>query len=561
MRILLLCSAFNGLSQRVHRELELLGCEVSVQLATAAADMQEVVAEYQPDLIVCPYLVHRIPDEVWQKTTCLVVHPGIEGDRGPSSLDWAIVNNASEWGVTLLQADKEMDAGDIWATANFPMRATGKAGHYRREVTATAVALIKRALREIDQSDFKPRPLQPERAPGSLMPCMSQSVRSIDWENDSTDTVINKLRAADSIPGVCEEIGDQTVYLFGVRPESQLTGKAGEFIAHSNGAVCRATRDGAVWIPRAKLKDGIKLPAARVLLPLLKNPPRELEQIAEAVEDIRCERIGDVAYLYFNFAGGAMSTEQCQRLLRHYRELQDSDARVIALMGGEDFWGNGIQLNVIEAAEDPAQESWENINAIDDLVEAIINTPKQITVAALRNNAGAGGAIMPLACDHIVLREGVVLNPHYQAMGLYGSEYWTYLLPRRVGQKQAEALTKNCMPILATEALQMGFGDEIFDENWEIYQRELENFCERLSQSRDLEAQLRAKAEMRASDERRRPLQQYRDDELEKMWAIFSDPEAEYHKARSDFVYKKPVVETPERLRKRKHFGQRAVFS
>jgi hypothetical protein len=33
---------------------------------------------------------------------------------------------------------------------------------------------------------------------------------------------------------------------------------------------------------------------------------------------------------------------------------------------------------------------------------------------------------------------GVMLNPHYKNMGnLYGSEYWTYLLPRRVGEEGA----------------------------------------------------------------------------------------------------------------------------
>ena len=39
-----------------------------------------------------------------------------------------------------------------------------------------------------------------------------------------------------------------------------------------------------------------------------------------------------------------------------------------------------------------------------------------------------------LAADHVSAREDVVLNPYYQHMGgLHGSEYWTYLLPRRVG--------------------------------------------------------------------------------------------------------------------------------
>ena len=55
-------------------------------------------------------------------------------------------------------------------------------------------------------------------------------------------------------------------------------------------------------------------------------------------------------------------------------------------------------------------------------------------VAALEGNAGAGGVLLALAADLVWTRPGVVLNPHYQGMGgLYGSEYWTYLLPRRVG--------------------------------------------------------------------------------------------------------------------------------
>jgi putative two-component system hydrogenase maturation factor HypX/HoxX len=36
-----------------------------------------------------------------------------------------------------------------------------------------------------------------------------------------------------------------------------------------------------------------------------------------------------------------------------------------------------------------------------------------------------------MAADYVVAHEGVVLNPHYKAMGLFGSEYWTYLSGRR----------------------------------------------------------------------------------------------------------------------------------
>ena len=61
------------------------------------------------------------------------------------------------------------------------------------------------------------------------------------------------------------------------------------------------------------------------------------------------------------------------------------------LGGPRDLFANGIHLNVIQAAEDPAEESWRNINAIDDLVQAILTTTGQLTVAALAGNAAAGG--------------------------------------------------------------------------------------------------------------------------------------------------------------------------
>lgn len=64
-----------------------------------------------------------IPEDIYSRKKCLIVHPGIKGDRGPSSIDWAILSEKSEWGVTILEANKEMDAGDIWASRNFPISA------------------------------------------------------------------------------------------------------------------------------------------------------------------------------------------------------------------------------------------------------------------------------------------------------------------------------------------------------------------------------------------------------------------------------------------------------
>ena len=125
-RILFLVSAHNSLSQRAYVELTERGHDVDVEVVDDAAAMEAAVARHRPELIVCPMLKTFIPEAIWRRHRCLIVHPGPLGDRGPSSLDWAIELGAREWGVTVLEATGEPDGGDVWATRRFPMRDGGE---------------------------------------------------------------------------------------------------------------------------------------------------------------------------------------------------------------------------------------------------------------------------------------------------------------------------------------------------------------------------------------------------------------------------------------------------
>ncbi|WP_394203173.1 hydrogenase maturation protein [Marinagarivorans algicola] len=552
MKVLILASSFSGLCQRVLRELVLLGHDIDQHYGMDEPVLREQIASFQPDLILCPFLTHRIPEDIWQQYKCLIVHPGIEGDRGPSSIDYAITHDDSRWGVTLLQADSEMDAGDIWGTQNFPLRRAGKTSTYKREVSTTAVALIKQALLDFKDPNYQPKPLNYNNpgVEGTCNPLLRQPLRRIDWSVDTTRTIMQKIYAADTTPGVLDHFLGHDVHLFGPELEPNLKGEAKQILAIRHGAVCVATIDGAVWIKQMKCKThsalpAIKLPAARVINALAGNQSLNLatEYDASVIDDIRVEHIGDVAYVYFDFYNGAANTQQCLRLKQRLAHVKASDAKVIVLMGGEDFFSNGIHLNCIEAAADPALESWQNINAIDDVVAEIIHTPNQLTIAALRNNAGAGGAILALACDKVIIREGVVLNPHYAKMGLYGSEYWTYLLPKRIGHELAQKWTTECEPLLASEALQYRFADQMLPEDWEQYHEHLRSFCQQQASQLDLTAELEQKRQRRAADEALKPLENYRSEELAKMREIFYNPESSYHLERKLFVFKGKLPE------------------
>ena len=562
MRVLLLVTAFNGLTQRVYEQLKFRKHEVRVLFAGHSDEIRSVISDFSPDIILCPFLKQRIAEEIWKNYLCLIIHPGIIGDRGPSSLDWAILNRESEWGVTVLQANSEMDAGDIWLTGHFPMRAASKASLYRQEVTRIASRLVDKIVESFTLAEngsqrvwvnevIRPEPLDYSRVDvkGKLRPLIRQFQRSIDWSKDNTQTVLDKIRAADSFPGVLDELCGLPVYLYGAHREETAKGtEPKQILGQRNSAVCISTLDGAVWISHLKRKTSaseqfIKLPAAWVLginsrdVPELDLPGLPDSNVT-TFREITYKESGKVGYLYFNFHNGAMGTAQCHRLLKAYKAALERDTQVLVLMGGDDFFSNGINLNHIEASEDQAEASWLNINAINDFVKAVLETRSKITVAALRNNAGAGGVMMALACDYVFARDGVVLNPHYKSMALYGSEYWTYTLPARIGWKKAVELTETCLPLGAQAAANIGLLDAVFPEDLTAYQLELSHRVNGFAADDQFEQLLTHKLQRRDKDEAEKPLAAYRQEELCMMKQCFWGEDSEYHEKRYNFVHK-----------------------
>ncbi|MEV6277978.1 hydrogenase maturation protein [Nocardia sp. NPDC051832] len=560
MRILLVASAFNSLTQRVHTELRARGHHVGVELALGDEPLRAGVARFEPELILAPMLTRAIPEDIWTEHTVLIVHPGPKGDRGPSSLDWAIAEGARNWGVTVLQAVAEMDAGPIWASVPFAVTAVGKSALYRNEVADAALTAVLLAVERFEGGEFKPEPLDYNRSDvkGKLRPYHAQPHRRIDWNADDTATVLRKLRAADSQPGVLDELFGREFFLHGGHNEDQLRGKPGTVVATRDGAICRATIDGAVWLPqlRARRSPGgpptFKQPATDALGELLPFVPEVAVSPAAAAtrdtwSEIRYREQDSVGYLEFAFAGGAMSTGQCRRLLYAYEQARTRPVNVLVLGPERDFFSNGIHLNVIEGAADPGEESWRNINAMDDLVEAILTTTDKLVISALPGNAAAGGIMLALAADEVWCRESAVVNPHYKLMGLYGSEYWTYTLPRRVGAETAERLTQQALPVGARAARALGLVDQVIPGSPAAFWAWVRTEAAALADSPELTERVVAKKRRLAADEAVKPLAAYRTEELARMSENFA-PASPYHQLRQNFVHKVCATATPSHL-------------
>lgn len=233
-------------------------------------DIERAVETNSPDIVVCPFLKTRVPDSLITNTRpILIMHPGIPGDRGASSLDWAILEQQKSWGVTVLEASSELDAGDIWSTENFsvPNNAT-KTGLYNGRVSDAAVQCVTDAVSRFSQG-IPPVPAanHPEIT-GQFKRNMKHADRQVDWRLPAEEVAL-RVRMSDTVPGALGEFADKHFHkdrqfrLFDAHVETPhravqirhalKKARPGEPVARRHKSVLIKTADEAgIWIGQVK---------------------------------------------------------------------------------------------------------------------------------------------------------------------------------------------------------------------------------------------------------------------------------------------------------------------
>ncbi|EFQ33724.1 formyl transferase domain-containing protein [Colletotrichum graminicola] len=643
MNILFLCTAHNSLSQRLYLTLS-KSHNITIEYALSDEAMIEASKLFKPHLIICPFLTTRVPREVYENYLTLIIHPGPPGDAGPSALDWvlmgddgteadpeALIRNGtwsefgrSYWGVTVLQAVEEFDAGPVWAFEQFPLQIDSpnitKSSVYRGPVTRAALTATSAAIERIQTACMQAvSPYTPPPSPGNLKfaphlvnpllqakpayrdasvtlqkaflggvtrhrPLLKAAQRDFNVQSHTAREISRRIRSSDSQPGCLTKLFGPSLYVYGgiIEESDDFVGQArpGKIIAYRDDAVCVATCDEkAVWIThvrRVKKKTDVmlwpKVPAVSGLqeLGIINDDAVARNCISRATVDwsraphttqqdvwVDFETFPGarrVAFLYFEFYNGAMSTEQCTRMISALdfiisTHVVERPLSAVVLMGGEGYFSNGIALNVIEAAADPALESWLNINRIDDVVHYLLHelpSRKILTIAGIRGNCAAGGVAMAAACDIVLAGTEAVLNPAYRAIGLHGSEYHSLSYTGRCGSSGATKLLRDMRPLSTTEARTMGLVDHTIPGSGALLDTRMRKLIKSMLTSPKTLAPGIWKSKVDVSPA---GLACARAQELGEMSKDFWSPRSSrYHLRRRDFVRKIKAAKTPLRF-------------
>ena len=545
MKITLLISTFNSISQSYYTILKDNGYSIDIVYAINDTQMIDEINEFSPDIILCPFLKKFVPKEIYNFYDTYILHPGIIGDKGPYSIDNALKDDKKVWGVVILKANESFDGGDIYASVDFSMRNTTKASIYRNETRFASIKALEILLQNINNTNFQPI----AQTNSSMHLQLSQKHRAINWQKDNTKEILKKINFSDSYPGVLDEILGLKCYLYGAWIEEKIkANNPKEILAKRDGAICISTIDGSIWISHLKEVGKFKLPSTYTLKDKLQGIkehrlPLLFDKSYKTFYEISVDIKDEVGYLYFNFHNGAFRAEQCIRL-KYAIEYLKEEVKVIVLMGADDFFSNGINLNILEDSKKSGEDGWSNINAINDLVKSIIFSPEVITIASIKKNAGAGGVFLALACDKVICSNTAILNPHYKSLGLSGSEYHTYSLYKRVTKDIATNLLKNCLPISTNFAKNINMIDEVFDIS--TYNNDLEDYVKELLKD-EYDEFLYTKEDY--LEENENFINECKNNEIKTMYDEFWKSDSIFHTLRYEFVYKLCATSTPKRLK------------
>ena len=217
-----------------------------------------------PDLCVMAFVTLIVPEEFLYIPNhgSIQYHPSLlPSHRGPSSINWPIMQGATKTGLSIFWPDNGLDTGPVLLQKEVDIGPDDTLGTiYFDKLFPLGVEAMVEALDLVKQGEA-PRIVQDD-SQASYESWCSASEAEIDWVQPAQD-VHNLIRGTDPVPGAWTYVGEQTVQLFGsAQVREGTTGTYGEILAINENGMTVAAPGGAVQVARLRANGGKKLAAA-----------------------------------------------------------------------------------------------------------------------------------------------------------------------------------------------------------------------------------------------------------------------------------------------------------
>jgi methionyl-tRNA formyltransferase len=161
----------------------------------------QTLGEFQPDLIVVAAYGQILPRALLElpRFGCLNVHASLLPKyRGAAPIQWAILNDEPETGVTIMKMDEGLDTGDLLASQSTPITPADNAQTLQDRLAVIGAGLLLKTVPEYVAGTIVPRK-QPQTG-ASYARKITKEDGLLDWSQPAR-SLWNRVRALVPWPG------------------------------------------------------------------------------------------------------------------------------------------------------------------------------------------------------------------------------------------------------------------------------------------------------------------------------------------------------------------------
>jgi methionyl-tRNA formyltransferase len=221
----------------------------------------------KPDLQVMAFVTLFVPEDFLNTPThgSIQYHPSLLPKyRGPSAINWPIIQGETETGLSIFWPDNGLDTGDVLLQKKTPIGFEDSLGsvYFDRLFPIGVEAMLESV--DLVKAGKAPRIKQDESQATYEGRCVADNAR-IDW-GKPWQQIHNLIRGCSPAPGAWTTLDGNTLQVFEAKPlpardPKGIGGKMGEIVAVEADGFTVVCADGRIKVLRVKPADGGKVGA------------------------------------------------------------------------------------------------------------------------------------------------------------------------------------------------------------------------------------------------------------------------------------------------------------
>lgn len=223
----------------------------------------ETLRALEPDLIVAVAYGKILPQRVLDipPLGCINIHGSIlPALRGSAPVQWAVLNDLPETGVTAMYMSAGMDEGDIIDIRTTPIGENETAGELMERLSHIGAALLQDTLAAIAAGTASRRTQDPALA--TYAPMLTKDLSPVDWSRPAR-AILAQIRGLNPWPAASARLGGTEFKLWEARPwPLDAPAAPGTLLSLTKQGLAVACGEGAILITRLQASGGKSMSAA-----------------------------------------------------------------------------------------------------------------------------------------------------------------------------------------------------------------------------------------------------------------------------------------------------------